>query len=107
MKRWQKILGIAAAIVIAVLVVLSFVLDGILTSKAREEAQKLSQEWGRPVQIGGVSTKFLTGLGVRVDERTQRVTVIACEDNLMKGAAGQAIQNFNVVFGFDEATALN
>jgi len=29
----------------AVLVVLSFVLDGILTSKAREEAQKLSQEW--------------------------------------------------------------
>ena len=68
MKRWQKILGIAAAIVIAVLVVLSFVLDGILTSKAREEAQKLSQEWGRPVQIGGVSTKFLTGLGARVSD---------------------------------------
>src|SRR6266446_1318482 len=68
MKRWQKILGIAAAIVVAVLVVLSFVLDGILTSKAREEAQKLSQEWGRPVQIGGVSTKFLTGLGARVSD---------------------------------------
>jgi len=51
-----------------VLVVLSFVLDGILTSKAREEAQKLSQEWGRPVQIGGVSTKFLTGLGARVSD---------------------------------------
>src|SRR6267378_1803969 len=68
MKRWQKILGIAAAIVVAVLLVLSFVLDGILTSKAREEAQKLSQEWGRPVQIGGVSTKFLTGLGARVSD---------------------------------------
>lgn len=68
MKRWQKILGIAAVIVVAVLVVLSFVLDGILTSKAREEAQKLSQEWGRPVQIGGVSTKFLTGLGARVSD---------------------------------------
>ena len=68
MKRWQKILGIAAAIVVAVLVVLSFVLDGILTSKAREEAQKLSQEWGRPVQIGSVSTKFLTGLGARVSD---------------------------------------
>ena len=68
MKRWQKILGIAVAIVVAVLVVLSFVLDGILTSKAREEAQKLSQEWGRPVQIGGVSTKFLTGLGARVSD---------------------------------------
>src|SRR5712671_2531992 len=68
MKRWQKILGIAAAIVIAVVVVLSFVLDGILTSKAKEEAQKLSQEWGRPVQIGGVATKLLTGLGVRVSD---------------------------------------
>ncbi len=30
-----------------------------------------------------------------------------CIDNLVKGAAGQAIQNFNVVFGFDETTALN
>ncbi len=66
MKRWQKILvGIVAVIVVAV-VVLSFVLDGILTSKAKEQAQKLSQEWGRPVRIDGVATKLLTGLGVRV-----------------------------------------
>jgi N-acetyl-gamma-glutamyl-phosphate reductase len=28
-------------------------------------------------------------------------------DNLVKGAAGQAIQNFNVAFGFDEAMGLN
>src|SRR3954469_8195775 len=68
MKRWQKILiGIVAAIVVA-LVVLSFVLDGILTSKAKEQAQKLSAEWGRPVQIGGVATKLLTGFGVRVSD---------------------------------------
>jgi N-acetyl-gamma-glutamyl-phosphate reductase len=33
--------------------------------------------------------------------------MVACIDNLVKGAAGQAIQNFNVVFGFDEATGLN
>jgi N-acetyl-gamma-glutamyl-phosphate reductase len=33
--------------------------------------------------------------------------MVACIDNLVKGAAVQAIQNFNVVFGFDEATALN
>ena len=31
--------------------------------------------------------------------------MVVCIDNLVKGAAGQAIQNFNVVFGFDEATA--
>ena len=33
--------------------------------------------------------------------------MVSCIDNLIKGAAGQAIQNFNVAFGFDEATALN
>ena len=36
-----------------------------------------------------------------------QLVMVACIDNLVKGAAGQAIQNFNVVFGFDEATALN
>jgi N-acetyl-gamma-glutamyl-phosphate reductase len=33
--------------------------------------------------------------------------MVACIDNLVKGAAGQAIQNFNVAFGFPEATGLN
>ncbi|HTO96282.1 MAG TPA: AsmA family protein [Myxococcales bacterium] len=68
MKRWQKAVGIAVLALVAILVVLSFVLDGILTSKAREEAQKLSAEWGRPVRIGSVATKLLTGLGVRVSD---------------------------------------
>ena len=36
-----------------------------------------------------------------------QLVMVACIDNLVKGAAGQAIQNFNVVFGFDEATALD
>jgi AsmA protein len=68
MKRWQKIGGIILLVLVAAIVVLSFVLDGILTSKAREQAQQLSAEWGRPVQIGGVATKLLTGLGVRVSD---------------------------------------
>jgi len=68
MKRWHKIVAVAIASVVVVIVVLSFVLDGILTSKAKEQAQKLSQQWGRPVQIGSVATKLLTGLGVRVSE---------------------------------------
>jgi N-acetyl-gamma-glutamyl-phosphate reductase len=37
----------------------------------------------------------------------QQLVMVSCIDNLVKGAAGQAIQNFNVVFGFDESTALN
>src|SRR4051812_29518768 len=66
MKRWQKIGGITVAVLIVVLIAASFVLDGIITSKAKEQAQQLSQEWGRPVQIGSVSTKLLPGLGARV-----------------------------------------
>ena len=68
MKRWQKILAVAAAVVIVAVFALSLVLDAILTSKAHEQAQKLSQQWGRPVQIGSVATKLITGLGVRVSE---------------------------------------
>jgi N-acetyl-gamma-glutamyl-phosphate reductase len=32
--------------------------------------------------------------------------LVACIDNLVKGAAGQAVQNFNVAFGFDEGLGL-
>jgi N-acetyl-gamma-glutamyl-phosphate reductase len=35
-----------------------------------------------------------------------KILVISCLDNLLKGAAGVAVQNFNLMFGFDEATAL-
>jgi N-acetyl-gamma-glutamyl-phosphate reductase len=32
--------------------------------------------------------------------------VLSCEDNLVRGASGVAVQNFNLMFGFDEKTAL-
>jgi N-acetyl-gamma-glutamyl-phosphate reductase len=35
-----------------------------------------------------------------------RVLVLACEDNLVRGASGVAVQNFNRMFGYDERTAL-
>ena len=41
-----------------------------------------------------------------VDARAGRVIVIGAIDNLIKGAAGQALQAFNAVFGFDETTGL-
>jgi len=68
MKRWQKVLLVAVAALVVLLVVASFVLDGILTSKAKEQAQQLSHEWGRPVEIGSVSTRLLTGLGAGVSD---------------------------------------
>ncbi len=36
----------------------------------------------------------------------QKVLVISCLDNLIKGASGAAVQNFNLMYGFDETTAL-
>lgn len=35
-----------------------------------------------------------------------RIIILACEDNLVRGASGVAVQNFNRMFGFDERTAL-
>lgn len=40
------------------------------------------------------------------DERTNMIIVISVIDNLVKGAAGQAVQNMNLMFGFDETTGL-
>jgi N-acetyl-gamma-glutamyl-phosphate reductase len=35
-----------------------------------------------------------------------RIVILACEDNLIRGASGVAVQNFNIMYGHDERTAL-
>ena len=45
-------------------------------------------------------------MGIAYDERTGRVTVVSVIDNMMKGAAGQAIQNANIVAGLEETIGL-
>lgn len=45
-------------------------------------------------------------IGFSVDKRTGRVTIISVIDNLVKGAAGQAIQNLNLMMGWDETLGL-
>lgn len=57
------------------------------------------------------STKEVWGsnycdIGFAVDERTGRVTIVSVIDNLVKGAAGQAIQNLNIMMGWDETLGL-
>ena len=42
----------------------------------------------------------------KIDERTKRVVVMGALDNLVKGAAGQAVQNMNLIFGLPEDTGL-
>jgi N-acetyl-gamma-glutamyl-phosphate reductase len=65
------------------------------------------------VGVGGhpPATKHTTGsnhvlVHVRVDERTGRIIALAAEDNLVKGAAGQAVQSFNIVHGLPETAGL-
>ncbi len=41
-----------------------------------------------------------------VDPRTDRLVVVSCIDNLVKGAAGQAVQNMNIMCGFPETAGL-
>lgn len=46
-------------------------------------------------------------IGFAVDERSNRIVVVSAIDNLIKGAAGQAVQNMNIILGIDETTGLN
>ena len=43
----------------------------------------------------------------KIDERTGRVIMMGALDNLVKGAAGQAVQNMNIIFDLDEKTGLD
>jgi N-acetyl-gamma-glutamyl-phosphate reductase len=45
-------------------------------------------------------------IGFELDKRTNRLILISAIDNLVKGAAGQAVQNMNIMLGLDETTGL-
>ena len=57
-------------------------------------------------EIKHVAHTNFCDIGWKVDEATGRVFVVSVIDNLVKGAAGQAIQNFNVMYGFDQKAGL-
>ncbi|WFD08643.1 N-acetyl-gamma-glutamyl-phosphate reductase [Tepidibacter hydrothermalis] len=57
-------------------------------------------------------TKWVKGsnfcdIAIRVDERTKKVIIVSAIDNLIKGAAGQAVQNMNIMFNLDENKGLD
>ncbi|MGX9134506.1 N-acetyl-gamma-glutamyl-phosphate reductase [Rummeliibacillus sp. JY-2-4R] len=61
--------------------------------------------------VSKISTNQVRGtnfcdIHINVDERTGRATIVSVIDNLVKGAAGQAIQNMNVMFDLEETTGL-
>lgn len=59
-----------------------------------------------PPSTGHVRGSNFVRVFAHLDERTDRITTISVEDNLVKGAAGQAVQAFNLVFDLPEETGL-
>jgi len=57
-------------------------------------------------EIKHVAHTNFCDIGWKLDEATGRLIVVSVLDNLVKGAAGQAVQNFNLAFGLDERTGL-
>jgi N-acetyl-gamma-glutamyl-phosphate reductase len=57
-------------------------------------------------EIKHVAWTNFCDIGWRFDKATSRLVIVSCLDNLVKGAAGQALQNFNVATGVDERAGL-
>ena len=63
-------------------------------------------EGGKLPETKCVSGSNFIDIGVVADERLNRAVVVSTLDNLGKGAAGQAVQNLNIMCGFPEKTGL-
>lgn len=63
-----------------------------------DDSQSAETKW--------VEGSNLTDISFKTDPRTKRLIVVSALDNLVKGAAGQAMQNMNIMFGFEEGEGL-
>lgn len=54
-----------------------------------------------------VANSNYTDINFKIDERTNRIVMMGALDNLVKGAAGQAVQNMNIMFGLPEETGID
>jgi N-acetyl-gamma-glutamyl-phosphate reductase len=61
---------------------------------------------GRVPDLRAVQRTNFCDIGFVFDPDSQRAVIVAAEDNLVKGAAGQAVQNMNLMLGFPETQAL-
>lgn len=59
-----------------------------------------------PPETRWVEGSNFVDIGFRIDERTNRIIMMGAIDNLVKGAAGQAVQNMNLMFGLPEQLGL-
>lgn len=88
---------------------------GVTEEEVRNAYEKYyaGEKFVRVLQPGVCpQTKWVEGsnyvdVNVKVDPRTNRVVMMGALDNLVKGAAGQAVQNMNLMFGLDESEGLD
>lgn len=78
--------------------------DALESSHARSPFVRLTGD-ALP-EIKHVAWSNFCDIGWRVDEASGRIILVSVIDNLIKGAAGQAVQNFNLLIGADERTGL-
>ena len=57
-------------------------------------------------EIKNVAGSNFAQLAFKYDQRTERLIIVSAIDNMLKGAAGQAVQNLNLIFGYPENTGL-
>jgi N-acetyl-gamma-glutamyl-phosphate reductase len=57
-------------------------------------------------EIKHVAHTYFCDIGWRLEPGGERLVIVSCLDNLLKGAASQAVQNYNVAAGLAETTGL-
>ena len=60
----------------------------------------------KPTDTKNVTRTNFVDIGWAIDARTNRVVLMSAEDNVIKGAGGQGVHAFNIMFGFDETEGL-
>ena len=61
---------------------------------------------GQCADIHNIKYSNFCDVSLHIDDRTGTLIAVSAIDNMVKGAAGQAIQNMNLVFGLEETTGL-
>lgn len=62
---------------------------------------------GEISKISNVKLSNYCSISLHYDEENNKLILISCIDNMIKGAAGQGIQNMNIILGFNETEGLN
>ena len=87
-------------------------------SRSSEEIEELYREFyagwrlvriwpaGRLPELQHVRNTNFCDIGFALDASGKRLIIVSCLDNLGKGAAGQAVQNLNLILGIGEQTGL-